>query len=78
MRIALYASRAFPKIGGYEIVLDSLAREFVGAGHDVMLIAPRPKWWTFPDDSALPISSHALPSLPFETTWGGAIPGLSE
>lgn len=43
MRICIYTDTALPKLGGQEIVIDALARQFIAAGHDVKVLAPRPK-----------------------------------
>jgi glycosyltransferase involved in cell wall biosynthesis len=42
MQICLYTSTALPLVGGQEMVVDSLAREFLRAGHRVVVLAPRP------------------------------------
>jgi glycosyltransferase involved in cell wall biosynthesis len=42
MRICCYTSTALPKIGGQELVVDTLARRFCRAGHEVVVLAPRP------------------------------------
>jgi len=43
MRICLYTETALPKIGGQELVVDALAREFLAMGHQPTVLAPRPK-----------------------------------
>lgn len=43
MRICLYTDTALPKLGGQEFVVDALARQFLHAGHDVTVLAPRPR-----------------------------------
>ncbi|HEY2839863.1 MAG TPA: glycosyltransferase family 4 protein [Pirellulales bacterium] len=43
MRICLYTETALPRIGGQEVVVDSLAREFLALGHQPTVLAPRPK-----------------------------------
>lgn len=53
MRICLYTDTALPKMGGQELVVDALARQFLALGHEPMVFAPRPrKLWI--NDSALP------------------------
>ncbi len=42
MKICLYTESALPAIGGQELVVDVLAREFTGHGHDVVVLAPNP------------------------------------
>ncbi len=41
LRICLYTTRALPKRGGQEVVVDALAREFVKLGHHVIVLAPK-------------------------------------
>jgi glycosyltransferase involved in cell wall biosynthesis len=43
MRICLYTETALPKVGGQELVVDALAREFLALGHQPTVLAPRPK-----------------------------------
>ncbi len=40
MRICLLTSTFLPKLGGAELCVDYLAREFHSAGHDVVVVAP--------------------------------------
>ncbi len=40
MRICLYTNTALPKIGGQEIVVDALARQFLALGHEPVVLAP--------------------------------------
>ena len=40
MRICLYTNTALPKVGGQEIVVDALARQFVALGHEPVVLAP--------------------------------------
>jgi glycosyltransferase involved in cell wall biosynthesis len=40
MRICLYTNTALPKIGGQEIVIDALARQFLVLGHEPVVLAP--------------------------------------
>lgn len=54
MRICLYTSTALPKVGGQEVVVDALAREYQAAGHDVVVLAPMPRRPLRPEDAALP------------------------
>lgn len=63
MRICLYVGTALPRIGGAEMVVDRLAREWTSAGHRVTVLAPRPGMWDKPDDSVYPyeVARH----LPF-------------
>lgn len=49
MRICLYTETALPRIGGQEMVVDALARQFQNAGHHVSLLAPRPRRQEFDD-----------------------------
>lgn len=43
MKICLYTDTALPKMGGQELVVDALAREFQSLGHGVSVLAPHPK-----------------------------------
>ena len=43
MRICLYTDTAAPKLGGQEMVVDALARQFQQLGHEVKVLAPRPR-----------------------------------
>jgi teichuronic acid biosynthesis glycosyltransferase TuaC len=43
MRICLYTETALPKMGGQEIVVDALARQFLAQGHDPIVLAPHPR-----------------------------------
>lgn len=54
MRICLYTETALPRIGGQELVVDALARHFSAFGHEVVVVAPRPRHTPPPDDSGLP------------------------
>ncbi len=40
MRICLYTNTALPKLGGQEIVVDALARQFLALGHEPLVLAP--------------------------------------
>lgn len=51
MRICLYTSTALPTTGGQELVVDALARQFVGMGQQVVVLAPRPsRPWRLNDE----------------------------
>ena len=54
MRICLYTCTALPKLGGQEAVVDALARQFLGLGHDPVVLAPRPRLWPGPHGDPLP------------------------
>jgi glycosyltransferase involved in cell wall biosynthesis len=54
MRICMYTDTALPKRGGQEAVVDSLARQFQSRGHDIVVLAPRPRLPMRPDDAKLP------------------------
>ncbi len=43
MRICFYSETALPKIGGQELVIDALARQFLALGHEPLVLAPPPK-----------------------------------
>ncbi len=54
MRICLYTETALPKLGGQEVVVDALARQFLSAGHEVTVLASHPRRPLQPDDASLP------------------------
>jgi glycosyltransferase involved in cell wall biosynthesis len=54
MRICLYTDTALPKLGGQEVVVDALARQFQKLGLEVRVLAPRPRFPLRPDDEQLP------------------------
>ena len=43
MRICLYTDTALPKMGGQEMVVDALARQFLALGHQPVVFAPKPR-----------------------------------
>ena len=43
MRICLYTDTALPKMGGQEMVVDALAKQFLALGHQPVVFAPRPR-----------------------------------
>jgi glycosyltransferase involved in cell wall biosynthesis len=43
MRICLYTETALPKMGGQELVVDALARQYQKLGQDVVVLAPYPR-----------------------------------
>jgi glycosyltransferase involved in cell wall biosynthesis len=43
MRICLYTDTALPKLGGQELVVDALARQFLALGHEPTVLAPAPR-----------------------------------
>ena len=53
MRICLYTETALPKVGGHEIAVDTLARQFSELGHEVVVLAPQPK--------GMPVHDQDLP-----------------
>jgi glycosyltransferase involved in cell wall biosynthesis len=56
MRICLYTDTALPKLGGQEIVVDALARQFRQLGHNVKVLAPHPRRPLRARDNELPYS----------------------
>lgn len=54
MRICFYTETALPKIGGQELVVDALARQFLDLGHDITVLTQQPRWRYRPNDAALP------------------------
>lgn len=61
MRICLYTDTALPKLGGQEFVVDALARQFLHAGHEVTVLAPRPRRPLQASDSAFPYQTMRHP-----------------
>lgn len=50
--VCLYTGTALPKIGGQEMVVDALAREYLAMGLEVVVLAPRPsKPWRLGDET---------------------------
>jgi teichuronic acid biosynthesis glycosyltransferase TuaC len=54
MRICLYTETALPAIGGQELVVDALAREYTNRGHEVVVLAPTPRRAFVANDRRLP------------------------
>lgn len=54
MKICLYTETALPTMGGQELVVDALAREFTNQGHDVVVLAPTPRRSLVANDRQLP------------------------
>ena len=54
MRICFYTETALPKLGGQELVVDALARQFLALGHDITVLTQQPRWRYRPDDASLP------------------------
>jgi glycosyltransferase involved in cell wall biosynthesis len=59
MRICLYTETALPKLGGQELVVDALARQFMELGHEPVVLAPRPrKLWVRDEALPYPVVRH--------------------
>jgi glycosyltransferase involved in cell wall biosynthesis len=54
MRICFYTETALPKLGGQELVVDALARQFLALGHDITVLTQQPRWRYRPNDASLP------------------------
>ncbi len=54
MRICLYTETALPMLGGQELVVDALARQFLSHGHEAFVLAPPPRHPLKSNDGALP------------------------
>ena len=54
MRICLYTESALPMMGGQELVVDALARQFIAFGHKAIVLAPQPRSPLRPNDDSLP------------------------
>lgn len=68
MRICLYTETALPKLGGQEVVVDALARQFVTLGHEPVVLAPYPRRPLRADDAGLPYRVVRHPRF-FSTHW---------
>ena len=55
MRICLYSETALPVVGGQELVIDALARQYLAGGHDVVVVALEQRRRGPPSDD------HSLP-----------------
>lgn len=71
MRICLYTDTALPKIGGQELVVDALARQFTALGHRAVVLAPRRRSHGSLDRSSLPYAVEWHPRF-LSTRWGVA------
>lgn len=71
MRICLYTETALPKVGGQELVVDALAREHAALGHDVVVLAARPKRKEPLNDENRPYAVMRHPAF-YSTRWGVA------
>ena len=54
MRICIYTESALPMLGGQELVVDALARQFLQKGHEPLVLAPPPRSPLTADDARLP------------------------
>ncbi len=53
MRICMYTETALPALGGQEMVVDALARQYQALGHEPVILAPPPRY--------LNMADHELP-----------------
>jgi glycosyltransferase involved in cell wall biosynthesis len=69
MKICLYTETALPQLGGQELVVDALARQYQAQGHQVAVLAPYPRhrFKLTPDDSHLPYAT--VRHIRFWSTW---------
>ena len=51
MRICMYTETALPKMGGQELVVDALARQFAALGHEPVVLAPYPRKLSIQDQT---------------------------
>ena len=59
MRICLYTETALPTIGGQEMVVDALARQFLSLGHEPIVLAPPARRMTMSDgEFPYPVARH--------------------
>lgn len=63
MRICLYTETALPMLGGQELAVDALARQFQARGYGVVALAPPPRRPLKVDDRALPYRVVRHPRL---------------
>jgi teichuronic acid biosynthesis glycosyltransferase TuaC len=68
MRICLYTETALPKMGGQEIVVDALARQFLAQGHEPVVLAPHPRLPLRAKDTELPYQVVRHPRF-LSTRW---------
>lgn len=61
MKICFYTSTALPKRGGQETVVDELARALMALGHEVIVLAPKPRRPLKADDRGSPYPVHRHP-----------------
>jgi glycosyltransferase involved in cell wall biosynthesis len=54
VKICLYTETALPTIGGQELVVDALAKEYTRQGHEVVVLAPAPRSSLVANDAQLP------------------------
>jgi teichuronic acid biosynthesis glycosyltransferase TuaC len=69
MKICLYTETALPKVGGQELVVDNLAREYLAQGHDVVVMGQFPRSPQRGFDRRLPYPVVRHPR--FISTWRG-------
>ncbi len=63
MRICLYTHTALPEMGGQELVVDALARQFMACGHEAVVLAPWPRGRWRLGDKSLPYPVRRHPSF---------------
>ncbi len=68
MRICIYTNTAFPCMGGQEMVVDELARQLLGRGHEPILLCPEPPTRLKAQDSQFPYPIHRHPRF-ISTRW---------
>lgn len=68
MRICLYTNTAFPCMGGQEMVVDELARQYQKLGHPVVLLSPEPPHHLIVSDDDFPYRVERHPRF-VSTRW---------
>ncbi len=59
MRVCMYTDTALPLLGGQEMVIDALARQFIALGHQPTVLAPPPRHLSIADDEfPYPVIRH--------------------
>ncbi|MBS0210597.1 MAG: glycosyltransferase family 4 protein [Planctomycetes bacterium] len=54
MRVCMFTETALPKVGGQEVVVDALSRALSARGHQITVLAQRPRWRYKVDDARYP------------------------
>lgn len=69
MRICLFTATFLPKIGGHEMAVDALAKEYIRQGHDAIVLAQHASRRGTPDTAEFPYAMKRF-AKPFSQFWG--------